>query len=340
MRSVLFALLAAVFSLGSLVPAKAQTTGTLAAPETAKPLAQIRILGNVMVHDANVSLLQICDPTTLPAKWKSILGAQNIGEAPPAGSEKFVDPAQLRSYLDTLLNSRGVNPSGVKLVIPAKIVVTRESTNVSQQWIENVFKKYVLENTPWKQSDLTIQNVRYSGIPVIPTGTLTYTVRPVTSARNLIGNVSLSVDLYVDGEMVRTLDILGQVEVFKNVYFANQPLKRDQIITPADLEVHRMNITDSVDRYATDPGQVENRRVTYEVGAHQPLMLSDLNKPLVIKRGDPVKIVFEAPGLMLSANGRANADAGIGDTLAVTNIASTKTIYCKVVNGQTVEAVQ
>ncbi len=340
MRWVIIAMLTGIFSLVPLLPATARATGAVMAPAAARPLEEIRIKANVMVRDTNVSLLQICDPATLPEKWKLIMGAQDIGQAPPVGSEKFVDPAQLRSYLVTLLNSHGVNPAGVKLDIPSKIVVTSQSTRVSQQWMENVFKKYVMENTPWQQSDITIENVRYSGIPVVPMGTLTYSVTPVTSPQNLIGNVSLSVNLYVDGKMVRNLNLLGRVKLFQNVYFASRPLRTNHIISPADLEVHRMDVTDFVNRYATHLGQVENRRVLYEVGAHQPLELSELDKPLVIKRGDPVRIVYESPGLLVSAKGRANGDAGIGDTIAVTNASSTKTIYCKVVDGQTVRAIQ
>ena len=336
MRSVTVALLTAVFFLAPLLAAPA--TG---APDGADPpLKEIRIRSSVMVRDRNVSLLQICDSTTLPDKWKSILQAQDIGAAPPAGEQKFVDPAQLRSYLATLLNARGMNAAGVKLDSPSKIVVTRESTSVSRKWLEEVFKKYIMQNTPWNQGDIAIENVRSSGIPVIPAGELTYSIRPVSSRERLTGNVSISVDLYVDGEMVRSLDVLGQVEIFENVYFASRPLRRDDMITASDLEIHRMNVTDYLDRYATRPDQVQNRRVIYEVGVHKPLELRDLDKPLVIKRGDPVRIVFEAPGLMVSAKGRANADAGVGDTVAVTNSASTKTIYCKVVDNQTVKAVQ
>jgi flagella basal body P-ring formation protein FlgA len=340
MRWKIFPLLTAVFSLFALLPATARTNDALTPPGGSQPLREIRIISSVIVRDNNVTLLQICDPSTLPEKWKSIMGAQDIGDAPPVGSEKFVEPTQLRAFLITLLNSHGVNPASVKLDIPSKVVVTRASTRLTQQWVENVFRKYVMENTPWKASDINIENIRLSGIAEIPCGTLSYTVRPVTSSQRLIGNVSLSVDLYVDGQMARTINVLGQVEVYQNVYFASRPLKRNDIISTADLEVRRMDITDSVDRYATHPEQVQNHRVLYNVGVHQPLTLSVLDKPLVIKNGDPVRIVFQAPGLVVSAKGRANADGAIGDTLAVTNTSSTKTIYCKVLDSQTVKAVQ
>ncbi len=102
--------------------------------------------------------------------------------------------------------------------------------------------------------------------------------------------------------------------------------------------MHKINLTDVADRFATRPDQVENRRVLRNIGVHQPLELKDLDKPLVLKRGDPVKIVYDEPGLSVTAKGQVNADGGVGDTLAVTNVSSKKTIYCKVVDAQTVRA--
>ena len=44
--------------------------------------------------------------------------------------------------------------------------------------------------------------------------------------------------------------------------------------------------------------------------------------------------------LKVTAKGQVNVDAGVGDTLPVTNISSKKTVYCKVVDAQTVRAAQ
>ncbi len=151
------------------------------------PISEIRVLRNITVNQKDVSLVEICDPETLPDEWKSIMGGLNIGDAPPVGSEKFIDPGQLRTYLVRLLDSYGINSSDVKFDIPDKIVVRRESTQITQEQIEEIFKKFVLENSPWKQEDINIQRVHFSGLPIIPTGKMTYEVtrlprRSVSSA--------------------------------------------------------------------------------------------------------------------------------------------------------------
>ena len=338
MRSVMIAPLAALVFLVQVLPGVMPVAGIDSAWSAPEPIREIRVLSNITVNHKDVSLVEICDPETLPSEWKSIMGGLNIGDAPPAGSEKFIDPGQLRTYLVRLLDSYRINSSDVKLDIPDRIVVRRETTQITQELIEDIFKKFVFENSPWKREDINIQRVRFSGIPLIPTGKMTYEITASSAKERFIGTVTATVDFYVNGEKVRTLGVAGKVEVSGNVYLASRPMKQNEMISEADLEVHKMNLTDAADRFATRLDQVENRRVLRNLGVHQPLELKDLDKPLVLKRGDPVRIVYEEPGLSVTAKGQANADGGVGDTLAVTNVESKKTIHCKVVDAQTVRA--
>jgi flagella basal body P-ring formation protein FlgA len=339
MRSVTIARLAALLSLALVLPAVMPVAGGDSAWSATEPISEIRVLRNVTVSQRDVSLIEICDQATLPAEWKSIMGGLNIGDAPQAGSEKYIDSAQLRTYLIRLLDSYGVDSSDVKFDIPDRIVVRRESTQISQEQVEEIIKKFIIENSPWRHEEIKIQRVHFSGLPNIPTGKMTYEVT-VSPKERFIGNVTASIDFYVNGEKVRTLNTVARVEVFGDAYLASHPLKQNQMISAADLETQKINLTDVADKFATNLDQVENRRVLRNVGVHQPLELKDLDKPLVLKRGDMVKIVYDQPGLSVTAKGQANADGGVGDTLAVTNVTSQKRIFCKVVDAQTVRAVR
>jgi len=339
MGSLIPWILAAVSSLVLLLPANVSLSGTGMALGATAPISEIHILKNAEVRQRDVSLADICDMATIPHEWRSVLAALNIGDAPLAGSEKFIDPSQLRNYLIRVIESQGIDSSEVTLDIPDKVIVRRESVPISQEQIETIFKKYVSEESPWKPEDIVVQKVHYSGIPTIPTGPMTYEVIPGSKQR-FIGNVTAVIDFYINGEKVRTLSVGGRVEVHQNVFLAARPLKQNEIITQADLELRKVDITDAADRYAMRPDQIENRRVLRNVGVHQPLELKELDKPLVLKRGDPVTIVFDIPGLQVTARGQVNVDAGVGDTLGVTNVSSKKTVYCKVVDSQTVRAAQ
>ncbi len=334
MRSLMIVPLAAFLCL-ALLPACGENHAWCAP----SAITEIRVLKNVTVSQKEVSLAEICDLEALPEDWKTILRSLNIGDAPPVGSEKFIDPAQLRAYLVRLVESRGIEASELKLHIPERIVIRRESVQITQEQVESIFKQFVLENSPWKQQEINIQRVHFTGLPVIPAGVMRHEMT-VSPKERFIGNVTASIDFYVNNEKVRTLGVVGRVEVMGNVYLASRPIKQNEMIGPSDLELKKINITDAADRFATRVDQVENRRVLRNIGTHQPIELKDLDKPLVLKRGDPVMIVYDQPGLQVTAKGQVSADGGIGDTLAVMNVSSKKTIHCKILDAQTVRVTQ
>ena len=56
-----------------------------------------------------------------------------------------------------------------------------------------------------------------------------------------------------------------------------------------------------------------------------------MQKPLVVRKGDAVTMVFRAPGIELTSRGKAMTDGGVGDTVAVVNVQSLKQIDAVVI---------
>lgn len=70
--------------------------------------------------------------------------------------------------------------------------------------------------------------------------------------------------------------------------------------------------------------------------ARSPLFAYDVRKPVLIKKGELVAIVFGLPGIELTAQGQAQADAAFGDTISVLNTHSRRTIEARVTGAGTV----
>jgi flagella basal body P-ring formation protein FlgA len=58
----------------------------------------------------------------------------------------------------------------------------------------------------------------------------------------------------------------------------------------------------------------------------QPLQSGDIRQPALIRKGDPVKLVYASPGLKLIVDGQAQADAGRGESVRILNTYSRRTI--------------
>ncbi len=60
--------------------------------------------------------------------------------------------------------------------------------------------------------------------------------------------------------------------------------------------------------------------------AGMPVQMSDLKTPALIRKGEPVKLIYAAPGLRLSVDGLAQNDAAAGESVRVLNNFSKRTI--------------
>ena len=61
--------------------------------------------------------------------------------------------------------------------------------------------------------------------------------------------------------------------------------------------------------------------------ANRPIRPEDVGPITIIKRNQPVALMFNSGGLAIMTEGRALGDAGVGDTLRVMNLASRTTVF-------------
>lgn len=64
----------------------------------------------------------------------------------------------------------------------------------------------------------------------------------------------------------------------------------------------------------------------------------DVRRPVVVTKGQTVTMTFQAPGIQLSAMGRAMSEGGVGDTVTVQNPASFRMVTATVTGAGTVRA--
>jgi flagella basal body P-ring formation protein FlgA len=72
--------------------------------------------------------------------------------------------------------------------------------------------------------------------------------------------------------------------------------------------------------------------------AGEVISATDLRHPVVVTKGQTVTMTFDAPGVSLTAMGRAMAEGGVGDTVVVQNPASYRMISAIVTGAGTVRA--
>ena len=74
---------------------------------------------------------------------------------------------------------------------------------------------------------------------------------------------------------------------------------------------------------ASDLVGLQSRRMLH---SGESVRLDDVRKPTLVTKGSTVTMIFEVPGITLTAVGRAMSEGGMGDTVTVQNPASFRQI--------------
>jgi flagella basal body P-ring formation protein FlgA len=84
--------------------------------------------------------------------------------------------------------------------------------------------------------------------------------------------------------------------------------------------------------------EVKGMQARRVLAAGQAFRGDDVRRPIVVTKGQMVTMQFDAPGVQLSAMGRAMSEGGVGDNVTIQNPASYRMISAIVVAPGTVRA--
>lgn len=127
-------------------------------------------------------------------------------------------------------------------------------------------------------------------------------------------------------EATETLQVGGRIVQMTEIAVPARDLAAGEVLVQADLRPLRLR-RDQVQR-----GMMADARDLIGKAARRPLRegavvrVADVREPVVVARGAMVTLYFQTPRLLVTAKGRATQDAAVGDTVAVVNIQSNKTV--------------
>ena len=279
---------------------------------------EVHALSFVEAAKKRLSLLDLLAPETVPEDWKPLLKEKDIGQSPGLEDQMFVRSENLKTYLRLFLQSKGIDDSQVRVM--------------------DIFKEYVLGHAPRNPEDVAIEKVYASGTVVLPSGDTTHEV-VASSNETFLGNVTLTLRFFVDGEKIRDVKVNGKVESYQNILHAHQALERNKVLTSSDIEIRRTKVASTSIPYATNPEEVIGKNLLKNLEAGEPIQTNFLDKSLVLKRGDLITVVYQEAGLMLTAKGKAKDAGGIGDLIEVDNLSSNRTVTAQVLDSQMVKLI-
>lgn len=114
-------------------------------------------------------------------------------------------------------------------------------------------------------------------------------------------------------------------------------IARGSVIAESDLTYSAVNgeVMSGIITNMSDAVGMQTRR-TLRTG--ESLRLQDLRRPILVTKGSTVTMTFEAPGIVLTATGRAMSEGGLGETVTVQNPTSFRQVTAVVIGPGEVRA--
>jgi flagella basal body P-ring formation protein FlgA len=126
------------------------------------------------------------------------------------------------------------------------------------------------------------------------------------------------------------------VRVFEQAVVAITPIARLDFISAADVRLERREMVSRSNRSFPRVDDVIGKQATRAIAVNDVLTQASIDRPVLMKRGSQVTMVFESAGLRVETAGVAEEAGKIGDLVQVKNPSSGKLLRATVLHGRTV----
>ena len=125
---------------------------------------------------------------------------------------------------------------------------------------------------------------------------------------------------------VQTVTVPAAADTGVRIVVPAHDIARGEIITDSDLTYASVPGSALMAGTVTNLAAVKDMEARRMLHAGEALRADDVRHPIVVTRGQTVTMLFHAPGVELTAMGRAMGDGGVGDTVTVQNPSSVRMI--------------
>lgn len=276
----------------------------LAAPALAQDMAFLRPLA--MVED---QVLRVQDLWDNPGPR----GAATLGAAPAPGRRIVIEAAQLTA----IARSYGVNWRAMSQ--SDRVVVERPGRALPRTEVEALLREELSHHGLDAESEIEITGW---AAPLVPVAALHQATLEGAALENTGGRFTATLVVMADGMATQRLRITGRAVPTTPVVVATRRLALGEIIRAADAREMRMRRERVRPGIASRIDQVVGQEARRPMAVEGMFALADLGPPSIVTRNQPVTLFLDAPGITLTAAGRALESAPRGAMVPVMNLAS------------------
>ena len=246
----------------------------------------------------------------------------SIGASPAPGRRLVLEVPQLTAI--ARLHGLGWRPASPH----ERVVVERPGRPVPRAEIEALLRDDLHRLGMEPEAELDLGALL---LPLVPPAAPAQLGAEGVSFDPASGRFGATLVVMAEGMAVQRLRLSGRATPTLVAMVATRRLAIGEVIGPRDVRMQRLRADRVRAGTAERPEQVIGLQLHRPLAAEAPVFTADLGPPAIVERNALVTLVLEAPGLSLSAQGRALEAAPRGGLVPVMNLASRAVVEGEVV---------
>lgn len=216
---------------------------------------------------------------------------------------------------------------------PEQVVIRRVSSEVPRSAVEKAVERELSEKTKGMKFEMKMDN---AAAPLsFPEGAADKNV-DVDSLSYDAANGTFRALVSASAAPDVKKEITGRIFQIRQVPVLKEPLRSGDVISSSDIDYIEMRANDITSNMVVDAQKLVGLTPRRGIPAMKPLTSSDVQMPVLVKKGDIVTIALKNGSISLTAQGRALDDGAEGAAIRVMNTSSKQTISAAVTGTGTV----
>lgn len=252
-----------------------------------------------------------------PAERKELINLV-LKSSPNPGYQKRLS----RALVDLSIQNLGYKKSQFSLKMPATVVVSRRSSVISEDSISALVEDYLKTNLDFDAEKIMIESRSSTRELKIAAGD--YELRVAENQNLSLPDINLKLEVWQNGEKLRSLFYPVKVELLLEVMTAAENLKSGAQINKSDFTVQEKSISGDPEEIVQDWSEIKaaNVLLARNLKKGEILKLNNLKIPYAVKWGQKLNLKVNVNNINLSTFVEAKERGKIGEIITVENLNS------------------
>jgi flagella basal body P-ring formation protein FlgA len=245
------------------------------------------------------------------------LRAVDLGYAPDAGAVRQLPIEAIILAITTA----GFAPGSVRLEGPPVAIIRRATQTIDPAYIREAVERAIVHDPRAAWTAARLVRLDLPNAIEVPAGA-TEVRAAIGGGRDLFSPFIASIEIWADSHLLRRLSANAQAEAYAAVLVAIRDLPAGARLQEEDVTVEMRRLEHPISSYLKNPKGLRGVAMRRSIAHGEALVSDAVFADIVIKPGDPVRVIGESGRIYVEVKGEARAAGRVGDRIQVKNAQS------------------